>query len=223
MATGAPPTFRIPMILLAAASLAVLGVHLWPWQEIANLPGNGTVAFDPAIALAAYMGLVYWISSGIKEPTQKALSAGAMVGVLAGVALVANVLIGVRDTPQPGYLQPGLLGLAIILWGVAGLRGSRIAGNAGMGALSGLWGAMLSSLMGSAAILAELYLAGTTQNSPDPWKQYQGLAIGNTAMQGLVHSLNTATGFLLLGPLVGAGMGLIFAFFGQSPKNSGGH
>jgi hypothetical protein len=88
-----------------------------------------------------------------------------------------------------------------------------------MGALSGLWGAMLSSLMACAAILAELYLAGPAQDSPDPWKQYQGLAIGNTATQGLVHSLNTATGFLLIGPLVGAAVGVIFALFGQTQKS----
>jgi len=37
-------------------------------------------------------------------------------------------------------------------------------------------------------------------------------------MQALVHSLNTATGFLLIGPLVGAVMGLVFAFFGQTQK-----
>lgn len=219
MATSAPPTLRIPMILLAAASLVVLGAQLWPWQEIVNLPGDGTVAYDPAISLLAYMGLTFWISSGIKEPTQKALSAGAMMGLLAGVVLIANVVLGVREAVQPGFLQPALLGLAVILWGVAGLRGARVAGNAGMGALSGLWGAMVSSLMGCAAILAELYLAGPAPDSPDPWKQYQGLAIGNTATQGLVHSLNMATGFLLLGPLAGAVVGLIFAFLGQNQKS----
>jgi hypothetical protein len=219
MATSAPPTLRIPMILLAAASLVVLGAQLWPWQEAVNLPGDGTVALDPAISLLAYMGLTYWISSGIKEPTQKALSAGAMIGLLAGVVLVANVLLGVRETAQPAFLQPALLGVAVILWGVAGLRGARVAGSAGMGALSGLWGAMVSSLMACAAVLAELYLAGPAPDSPDPWKQYQGLAIGNTATQGLVHSLNLATGFLLLGPLAGAVVGLIFAFLGQNQKS----
>jgi len=56
MAAGAPPTLRTPMILLAAASLVVLGAQLWPWQEAVNLPGDGTVALDPAISLLAYMG-----------------------------------------------------------------------------------------------------------------------------------------------------------------------
>jgi hypothetical protein len=78
---------------------------------------------------------------------------------------------------------------------------------------------MVSGLVACAAILAELYLAGSTQDSGDPWKQYQGLAIGNTATQGLVHALNSATAFLLLGPLVGAIVGVVFAFFGQSRKS----
>jgi hypothetical protein len=41
------------MIVLAAASLALPATQLWPWQEVLNLPGNGTVAFDPAISLVA--------------------------------------------------------------------------------------------------------------------------------------------------------------------------
>jgi hypothetical protein len=218
MATGAPSTLRTPMIVLAAASLVFLGTQLWPWQQVLDLPGNGTVAFDPAISLVAYIGLMLWISSGIEEPTQRALSTGAKVGLIAGAALVTYVLLGPRAGARPTYVQAGLLGAAVILWGVAGLRGSRAAGNAGMGALSGLWGAMMSSLMASAAVLAELY-TGQAQDSPDPWKQYQGLAIGNTAIQGLVHSLNSATGFLLMGPLAGAAVGVTFAYFGQRQKS----
>jgi hypothetical protein len=207
------------MMLLAAASLGVLGVHLWPWQEITNLPGNGTVAFDPALCLLAYVASAWWITSGITEPTQKALSAGAMAGLLAGVVLVADVLLGIRQDSQPAFLQPTLLGVAAILWGVAGLRGSRIAGSSAMGALSGLWAAMVSSLMAGAAVVVELYIAAPVHNSTDPWRQYESLAIGNTMTQGLVHSLNMATAFLLLGPITGAAAGLIFAFFAHEQKN----
>lgn len=218
MATNTPNTLRIPMVLLAAADLAILGIHLWPWQEIVNLPGSGTVAFDPILCLAALIALIPWISSGIKEPTRNALAASAMIGVVAGVVLIANLVLVSRDGAQSGFLRPALLGAAAILWGVAGLRGSRAAGNAGMGALAGAWGAIVSSLMACAAVLGQFYLTSATANSPDPWKEYQGLAIGNTAMQELVHTLNTATGFLLLGPLAGAAVGLIFAFFGQGQK-----
>jgi hypothetical protein len=223
MASGKQSTLRVPMILLALVNLAILGLHLWPWQEIYFLPDSGTVAFDPIICLAAYVGLVYWIPSGTEEGTRKALRAGAVIGLLAGVALIANVMLGVREGSQPSYLQPLLLGVAIIFCGVAGIRGSRVSGNTGMGALSGLWCAMMAALLGSGAVLAELFLAGSSQDSTDPWKRYQGLAIGNTALQGLVHALNTVTGFLLLGPLAGAIIALIFAYFGQSQKAAAGH
>ena len=49
----------------------------------------------------------------------------------------------------------------------------------------------------------------------DPWKQYEGLAIGNQTVQELVHSLNTATAFLLICPLIGGALGLIFALAAQ--------
>jgi hypothetical protein len=83
MATGEPQTFRIPLVLLAATNLALLGAVLWPWQEALNLPVGGTTAFDPAISLLAYMGIIFWIGSGIEETTQKALSSGAIMGLAA--------------------------------------------------------------------------------------------------------------------------------------------
>jgi len=216
MASGPTRTYRIPLVLLAAADLAILGAILWPWQQALNLPINGTTAIDPAISLIAYMGLLYWMSSGIKDPTRDAIAAGTTFGIIAGLVLAARVLIDIWTGHQSGFLHPALLGLAVILWGVAGLRGSRAAGNSSIGALAGLWSAMVSGLIACAAIFADLYLAGPTQASPDPWKQYQDLAIGNSATQGLVHSLNNATAFLLLGPLTGALVGIIFALLGQN-------
>ena len=47
---------------------------------------------------------------------------------------------------------------------------------------------------------------------------YQGLAIGTPAMQSLVHSLDTISGFLLIGPLIGCIAGAIFASFGKPKK-----
>jgi len=61
-------------------------------------------------------------------------------------------------------------------------------------------------------------MAGAPAEVSDPWKQYQGLAIGNTETQALVHSLNMATEFLLVGPLAVGALGVIFAFFGQNQK-----
>jgi hypothetical protein len=216
MALGPSRTYRIPLVLLAAANLATLGAILWPWQQAFNLRVNGTTAIDPAITLAAYMALLYWMSSGIQDLTRDAIAIGTTFGIVAGLLLAARVLIDIWTGHESGFLHPGLLGLAVILWGVAGLRGSRAAGNSMMGALAGLWSGMVSSLIACAAIFADLYLAGPTQASPDPWKQYQDLAIGNSATQGLVHSLNNATAFLLLGPLTGALVGIIFALLGQN-------
>jgi uncharacterized membrane protein HdeD (DUF308 family) len=137
MATSEAQTFRIPFLLLAVANLAALGTLLWPWQEAINLPPNGTTAVDPAVILLAYLGLIYWVPNGIQEQTRKALSLGATIGILAGLILVARVMVGVRMPVEPIWLQPSLLGVAVILWGVAGLRGSRGAEKANGGGLAG--------------------------------------------------------------------------------------
>ena len=211
MATRSSLAVRIPLVLFAAANLAYLGFRLWPWPEVLNLPVNGTAGFDPAISLAAYIGLIWWIS-GLPDPhTQKALMAGTIIGLPAGLILVAQVVIGSQPTKGPAYLPISLLVAAGVLWGIAGIRGCRATGNAGIGILAGSWSAMVSCLMACATVLARIDLSGPQPVSLDPWKQYQGLAIGNQAVQALVHNLNTATGFLLIGPLVGGVVGLLFA------------
>jgi hypothetical protein len=218
MSSAAPSTLRTPLLLLAATNLAVLGMRLWPWPEILNLPGNGTVGFDPAIILLIYMGLIAWINSGAKPLFLKALSAAAIMGLPAGVLLAAYVYLEIQPVAHPPILQPGLLGAAALFCAIGGLRGSKIEGNAGMGMICGTWSAMVGSLIGCAAVLAAMYMAGAPAEVSDPWKQYQGLAIGNTETQALVHSLNMATEFLLVGPLAGGVLGVIFAFFGQNQK-----
>ena len=220
------PTLRTPMILLAVVNLVILGTRLWPWQQVLNLPGNGTTGFDPAITLLGYIGLVLWIAGNPKEPVKRALSAGAVLGVLAGLLLVAHTIFttmiearpALADAFLPNLVQMGLLSVAAILWGIAGLRGLRAAGSVSIGMLAGVWSAMVSCLMAATAVLVEMSLAPPLPVTQDPWKQYEALAIGPATTQALVYSLNSATAFLLVGPLVGAALGLVFAFFGHFEK-----
>jgi hypothetical protein len=223
MGTGAPPTFRIPLILLAVADLTVLGMRLWPWPDVLNLPLNGATGIDPAVVLLAYIGLVFWMGSSRSLPMKTGLSSGAMLGVLAGTILVGYVVFNAQpstaNAPNAGLLSKCLLLAAAIVWGIAGFRGSRAVGDATTGMLSAVWSAMTSSLMACAAVLVEMYLAAPVPATTDPWKLYEGLAIGNTATQALVQSLNMATAFLLLCPLAACVIGLVFGLFGQTEKS----
>jgi hypothetical protein len=215
MNTGAPITLRIPLIVLAFVDLALLARRLWPWVEAAYLPGNGTTAFDPAMSLLGYIGLILWINSGQTEEFLKALAAGTRMGLPGGLLLAASVVPAVQAHDHSGFQQPALFAAAGILWGIGGLRGSRLEPRLIAGMVCGIWSAMVSSLIGCAAILAEMYLATPGPVTQDPWKQYEGLAIGSNATQALVHSLNTMTAFLLVAPLAGGAMGFVFAFFRQ--------
>jgi hypothetical protein len=215
MGTGSPLFLRIPLILLAAANLAILGQRLIPWYDVLNLPVNGTTGIDPIVVLLAYIGLFIWISSTRSQAYLKGLMTATLVGLLAGILLIAEVMLGVRTPGQPGLAQIGLLVAAGILTGVAGLLGSRTTGNPGNGIVFGVWCAMVSCLMACTAVLLQINVAAPRVLTQDPWKQYQGLAIGNQATQVLVHSLLTATGFILIGPLIGGALGLAFALFGQ--------
>jgi len=219
--TGVLPVLKIPFLLLAIADLTALALQLRPWPEVANLPGGGTTAYDPAICLGVYVILILLMDNRQKDGPRQALGTGTLMGLLAGVLLIAEVLVVRPPASESGYVALGLLCGAGILCGVAGLRGAHGAGGGGVpiGILTGIWTAMTAALMGTAAVLAQIGLSQASPLSSDPWKQYEGLAIGTEAVQSLVHWLNTATAFLLIGPLVGGTMGLLFAVMALPHKD----
>jgi hypothetical protein len=223
MGNSAQPILRTPLILLAIANLTILGMKLWPWQDVANLPGNGTVGIDPAVCLVTYIGIVFLVGRTRQENTRSALGAGALLGLLGGAILVGGILLKAQAVSQnsipPVRWTNGLKIAAVLLWGIAGRRATRATGNSTIGMLGGTWSAMVSCLMASTAVLAEMYYAGPPPVSQDLWKQYEGLAIGNVTTQALVHSLNSATGYLVIGPLAGCAIGFFLSMFGASRKS----
>jgi hypothetical protein len=211
MASKSSILLRIPLMLLAAGDLTLLALRLRPWPEVANLPGQGTTGYDPAICLTTYLFLLFWIGGNRDEKIQKSLRIGFGLAIPAGLLAIAYVFVSDQQSQQGFYTQIGLLAGASVFWGVAGMKGSKLAKSPNVGIAAGAWSAMISALMATAAALARIDLNNPLPQSADPWKQYQGLAIGNQAIQSMVHLLNMATGFLLISPLVGAALGLIFA------------
>ncbi len=217
------PTLRTLIILLAVVDLAVLGMRLWPWSEVMGLPGNGATGIDPAITLVGYTGLAFWIGTAREEPSRKSLFSAGWLGVLAGMFLVAQVVLATQQSSQdsPGGLdrvQIGLMACAAVVIAIAGLRTSRAGFTIGFSTVCSLWASMVASLMAVAAVLGETYRGTGAAASSDAWKQYEGLAIGSQALQDLVHALDTITGLLLVGPLIGCIAGAIFASFGKREK-----
>lgn len=218
MRTGSPLLLRIFLILLTAANLSLLAKRLMPWSDVRNLPVNGTSGIDPMVVLAIYIGLILWISNSKNKEYLRGLTVATGIGLLGGAALAAQVTLSMQPQGQSFQVRIGLLVASAILAGVAGLLGSRTTKNPGNGIVFGAWCTMVSGLIGCGTVLLKISMSSPQSLSPDPWKQYQGLAIGNAATQALVHSLLTATGFILIGPLVGAALGLVFALLGQDQK-----
>jgi len=221
MRSGAQSMLRFSLILLALANLAMLGKLLWPWQEVPNLPLNGATGIDPAVVLVGYIGLIFWLAASIQEPIQKALRTASLLGLLAGLLLIAEITIKAQtEVPaQSGTVVAVLLAAVALLWGISGLRGAQNTGNGGIGPLAGLWSAMVSGLVAAAGIFGQALFSGPLPVSQDPWRQYEGLAVGNSATQALVFTLNSATFYLLVGPLAGAAIGLFFSLFAKDKQN----
>jgi hypothetical protein len=221
MGTDMQLTFRTPLILLAMADLAILGARLWPWQDVMSLPGNGATGLDPAVSLVAYIVLGFWITNTRVAPARKSLFSAAMLGLVAGLLLAAQVMLAARPPAGDGStatIQMVLMAAAALVCGFAGLKASRTGVSLGFSAVCAAWAAMVACLIACAVILVQGYFAMGPPESPDPWKQYEGLAIGTPATQALVHSLNSVTGFLLIGPIVGCLAGFLFAKLGPSRR-----
>jgi hypothetical protein len=217
------PIFQAPLILIILANLGFLGYRLWPWDQVMQLPGDGSTALDPAVTLVAYIGVSIWIGSARTSDSRKCLLASGWIGLIAGLFLVGAVLLGGRpgaaDATQSHAPQYWLTAIAVILWGVAGSRGKRSGFGAGFATLCAIWSAMVSCLMACAALFWGSFYSIAPGQTADPWKQYQGLAIGSEATQSLVETLLTATGYLLLGPLVAIIAGLVFAGFTKAKES----
>lgn len=218
MNTGSRLIVRIFPLLLAAANLALLGKRLLPWHDVRNLPVNGTTAIDPVVVLLIYIVLILWISHSHSKDFLTGLTRSTLIGVLGGGVLAAQVVLTSQSQNQPFQIRIGLLAAAAVLAGVAGLIGSRIMRNPALGIVYGAWSAMVSGLIGCGTVLLKMNVRAPQALPQDPWKQYQGLAIGPAPTQVLVHSLLTATAFILVGPLIGAALGLVFGLVGQREK-----
>lgn len=214
--------FQAPLLLLILTNLALLGYRLWPWEQVTALPGNGATGIDPAVGLVGYIGVSLWIGSARDNSARKCLFSAAWFGVFAGLLLAGALLLagrpGAAESGQGHGLQYALMTAAVILWGIAARGGVRAGYGSGFAALCALWSAMVSCAMAFAALIAGSFYSYTPGQTADPWKQYQGLAIGSEATQALVETLLTATGYLLLGPLVAILAGLLFAGFTKPAK-----
>jgi hypothetical protein len=222
MSAGVQHKLRIPLLSLAAADLAILAARLRPWQKIASLPGNGSVGFDPGIVLLAYVGIVLWLTGRTGHRLVNAQSAVTLLGLLGGALLAARAwLEGLASALHTTEVQGVLMIAAVICWGVAGTRAARAAGSAGGSFISGIWSAMVSCMLACTVVLGQFYISGLPPDTQDSYKQFQEIGIGSDATVALVHSLNTTTSLLLVAPIAGATVALLFGWIAQRRRTKG--
>lgn len=216
MSAGARTSIRFPLMLLAAADLVLLGMRIRPFSEVLSLPGRGSTGIDPAVCLAGYLGLIFWLTGATGSRLVVAQKQVSWLGVAAGAVLAARFWLGgVPPSPATGEIQGALVGVTGILWGVAGFCAASTAGTATVSLIAGIWSAMVSSLMACAVVLGQFFVSGPPPETQDSYKQFQELGIGDPSTVVLVHALSTTVALLLVGPLCGGALGLIFGYFNR--------
>jgi hypothetical protein len=215
-------TFRLPLIAFALVNLLFLGKRLWPWSLAKYLPGNGTTALDPFVTLLVYIGLAFWISLTTKPPEErKSLRASALLGLVAGALLaVQSIIACLPPSPvlsNPSDLEYGLLAAAILVFAAAGARAVRAGRSPGFAALCAAWCGMIACQFPCAVYLVGEYFNLRPGQNLDSYQQFQNIAIGSEYTQALITELVTATGFLLIGPLVALVAGALAAALFKKP------
>jgi len=219
MSASAQLKIRIPLLLLAAVDLAILAMRLQPWQEISKLPGGGSVGFDPGLILLAYAGIVVWLTGPTGHRLVNAQTMVSLLGLLAGALLAARAwLAGIPSALHTTEFQGALMVAAVICWGVAGTRAAREAGAAGGSFISGIWSAMVSALVACAVVLGQFFISGPPPDTLDSYRQFQEIGLGSDATIALVHALNTTTSLLLVAPIAGATVALLFGWIASKRK-----
>jgi len=216
MAAGARDSIRIPLLLLAAADLALLIMRLPPLQKVLSLPGQGSTGIDPAVCLVGYMGLILWFTSASGSRMVSAQDRVTFLGVIGGAFMAAYFWLGgIPGGSVSSQVQIGFLAAGAVTWGTAGIRATRAAGSVGASLFAGIWSAMVSTLIACAVILGQYFVTGAPPETQDTYKQFQEIGIGTPSTVILIHALTAATGWLLLGPLVGGALAVLFGFFGR--------
>jgi hypothetical protein len=216
MAIEPQTKLRIPLLLLVAADLVLLGMRVRPWGEILSLPDKGSSAIDPAVCLCGYFGLILWFTSRSGSRLISAQSEVTFLGLLAGALIGMEIWVsGLPSGARFDATQMILLCAGGVVWGIAGVRAARAAGSVGSSLIPGVWAAMVSTLIACGVELGQFYISGPPPDTPDAYKQFQEIGMGDPATVVLIHALTAVTGLLLIGPLIGGTLALIFAFFAR--------
>jgi hypothetical protein len=213
MSEGARFSIRYPLLLIALGDLALLVLRLRPLQDVSSLPGQGT-GFDPAICLVAYAGLVLWFTGRSGSRMTGPQPAVTLFGLLAGALLALRFwMAGLPTGAQTREVQAAVAIAAAIVWGLAGVRAARAAGKPSAAFIPGIWGGTVSALLACAVVLGQFFVTGPAPDTPDTYKQFLELGIGSPSTVVLVRSLTAATALMLLCPLLGGALALIFGVF----------
>jgi len=202
-------------MFLAAGDLVLLGNQLWPWHEIVFLPSSENPAFDLALILPSYAGLIWWITGNHRGRFNRALAEGIFLGPLSGLLLMAQIVLQAQAGGGLDGKSYGLWAGAGVLWAIAGGRGARAAGHGGMGLFAGGWSAVTGCLMAATFLLVRMIPAAGSIGSSEALRQADAQTMGDPATVQMLQSLQPVEGVLLLGLLAGAVLGLVFGMLAK--------
>src|SRR5258708_14492072 len=115
--------------------MAIVGMRLWPWDQVMSLPGNGSTGIDPAVGLVGYLGVSMWIGSARNADARKCLLGAGWIGLVAGLFLSGALLLssrpGADDPTQSPVLRWALTADGEKLLGVASSRTVAVRKDAG--------------------------------------------------------------------------------------------
>ena len=189
-------------VLLAgiAASIAMAAIQVARYPPLLMLPGGRAFVIEPAVALLVYAALI----AAADGPARQ-----AMFGVIAAAVQTAHLLT--ENTVHLGGGRDAMVTLAFMLatftvWGVAGYRAGRLV----PGLLAGIWSAVATmSIVVAIGFAIEFYWIVPSPAEVVTWGEFQRSGWGDVRAFTIANTLDSAFSHLLIGPIVGAVVGVI--------------
>jgi len=205
---------RIVAIVMFAGMLIILSLMLYGvLQHPASVSQGGRLFFvTSVVALSAYGGLALWVRSRPTGVFQFALARGAGIGLLLGVAMIANMSVenfAAFGTPVRAALGISMWGFMFLSFGIVGSATYNHTGSQFQAVIASVWSAAVST------VITLLYGFSTSLLfMPHMERILEGAFAqsGMTDSQAFVvqNAMNAASAHLMVAPC----MAVFFGFIG---------
>jgi hypothetical protein len=206
---------RLALLSLIGSSLTMMGIRVFQFRRLLEMPGGLAFVLETAVAHFAYGIAIMWTTASRDPLRRTVLLAGTWLGVAGAAVQIVHLTQETFMDGGPVWNAVsgfGFLFCAFLLWGIAGYRAAQTTGGVAPGALAGCWSAIVTmSFLITFGFVLEFYLAVPKPENVVTWGEFKRSGWTDVRAFTVVNTLDAAVSHLAIGPFLGAAIGAVVA------------